>query len=106
MTSISPHDRISPSAVAHQPNDQLVMDGGMGSPFDNMDPSLRASSSQQPMMPNMSSADAQATAAAANNIATDNSANKGGASKLQADVHFCDCCPKKPKKFDTLEELQ
>lgn len=29
----------------------------------------------------------------------------GGVGKIQGTFHMCDCCPKKPRKFDTYEEL-
>ncbi|KAH7040185.1 uncharacterized protein B0I36DRAFT_370979 [Microdochium trichocladiopsis] len=33
-------------------------------------------------------------------------AAKGNASKLQGGYFMCECCPKKPKKFETADELQ
>lgn len=106
LTSISSHDRLSPSAVT--PTNEHHSDGRNSPYLGNLslEPSLRASN--PPAHPAMSSADAQATAAAAHSMATDNSSSlsKTNAPQLQANLHICDCCPKKPKKFDTLEELQ
>lgn len=104
--SMDSHSHLSAGVVAHT-NDQGE---GRSSPSYltnlSLDPSFRASN--PPSHQALSSADAQATAAAAHDMATDNSSGltKSNNAQLQASLHICDCCPKKPKKFDTLEELQ
>ena len=50
---------------------------------------------------------AQLTAAAAQKVSAENASRmKQTTQPKLANMHICDCCPKKPKKFDTFEELQ
>ena len=131
LTSISSHDRLSPSNITPT----TEQSDGRTSPYLSnlsLEPTLRNSNPQaqsqpqaQPPLPPppapiqaqaqapvsaLSTSDAQATAAAAHSMASDNSAQQqpppSAPQQLQANLFICDCCPKKPKKFDTQDELQ
>ncbi len=103
-----------PSAAAPHATDPTEV---LASPYDatslSLDPDLRgddattAYSAQQLA----SAAQLTAAAAAAQQLSAEQQAAAtrlpaGTPSKLSASIHICDCCPKKPKKFDTLEELR
>ena len=106
ITSISSHDRLSPSGISPLSD----YHEGRDSPYVNsnsLDESPRSSISR----PHQHiTADLKSTAAIARKMSSDNTrpgnslTNNGP--KLQSNMHICDCCPKKPKKFDTAEELQ
>lgn len=104
MTSISSHERHSPRGVS--PSSEHHLNIKNEGPYYN----------QQPMPPSpqdpfshahqRNPSDANPTAAIARKMSSDPPAQrKPSAPSLQAH-HICSCCPKKPKKFDTLEELQ
>ena len=66
-----------------------------------------------PLNPNFTSDDAQynaqqLAAAATQKISAESSSHGKQTSqpKLQVNMHLCNCCPRKPKKFDTFEELR
>ena len=103
MTSISTHDRLSPSALSpcydqHQTHD---------SSYINSIPIDPATQEPFPQIAHPDSSDVQPTMMA-HQLPKDLS-NQGkipGGPQLQAHMHICACCPKKPKKFDTEEELR
>ena len=78
------------------------------SPYPNpgaIDPGLRSADDATYNAQLASSA--QRTAAAAQQISAENNRMKqGGQPKLQVNMHICNCCPKKPRKFDTYEALR
>lgn len=103
MTSMSSYDRLSPGGLS--PSSEL--DLGHESPYITsvtLDPSPRVSLSRahQRALSESKQSGASATRKMpgdATNLA------KHSASKLQG-VFICECCPKKPKKFDSQEELR
>lgn len=107
ITSISSsHGRLSPSGISPLSD----YHDGRDSPYINsnsLDESPRSSISR-PHQPITS--DLKSTAAIARKMSSDNTSRGSSLSntgpKLQSNMHICDCCPKKPKKFDTAEELQ
>jgi len=104
MTSMSSYDRHSPGGIS--PSSEL--DLGHDSPYIasvTLDPSPRLSLSRAHHQ-RTSSESKQSGAAAARKMSGDaTNLAKHSASKLQG-VFICECCPKKPKKFDSQEELQ
>ena len=103
MTSISTHDRLSPSALSpsydqHQSHD---------SSYINSIPIDPATQEPFPQTAQPDSSDHQPTMMA-HRLPSDlnNQGKIPGGSQLQAHMHICACCPKKPKKFDTEEELR
>ncbi|KAI9871214.1 MAG: hypothetical protein M1830_003193 [Pleopsidium flavum] len=100
MTSMSSYDRLSPGGTS--PSSEL--DLGHDSPYITsvtLDPSPRVSLSRVHHQRALSESK-QSGAASARKMSGD--ATKHSASKLQG-VFICECCPKKPKKFDSLDEL-
>ncbi|MCJ1431902.1 hypothetical protein MMC27_001258 [Xylographa pallens] len=104
ITSLSSHERSSPSGLSplseqHDSRDSQYVK----SPPLNSIP-------QDPMShPHHINPDIQTTAALAQQqMSAENASHsvQSNAPKLQANMHICNCCPKKPKKFDTLEELR
>ena len=104
ITTVSSQDRLSPGAIVnpelHDPNRASFMNSL------SLEPSLRGT--EAPSSHVLAAADAQSTAAAAQKMSAENAnrLKQASAPKLQANVHICDCCPKKPKKFETEEELR
>lgn len=102
MTSISSYDRLSSGGIS--PSSEL--DLGHDSPYMsvNLDPSPRSPLSKG--HPRSTSESKQSGAVSARKMSVD-AANMSqhGASKLQG-VFICECCPKKPKRFDSEEELE
>lgn len=105
ITSISSHDRLSPGGISPSSEQQH---SGRDSPYvsslpSNSSPQDLLSRSQQRPPP-----DSKSTAVIARKMSGQPSAQPkhSGAPKIQAPVHICECCPKKPKKFDTLQELK
>ncbi|MCJ1244339.1 hypothetical protein MMC30_001537 [Trapelia coarctata] len=104
ITSISSYGRLSPGAISpvseeHEGRDShYLLSASSESSLQN----LAALSHQHITSENKSSA------ALAQKMSTDNAnrVKQATAPKLQANIHMCSCCPKKPKKFDTLEELR
>ena len=95
-TSFSSHERLSPAGISPSADlhDTLTLD-----------PSLQASS---PQSHQLTAPENKSAAAIARKMPSD-TAGRGkqyNMPKMQANYHMCECCPKKPKKFDTLEELQ
>ncbi|MCJ1392232.1 hypothetical protein MMC18_005099 [Xylographa bjoerkii] len=103
ITSLSSHERSSPSGLSplseqHDSRDSHYVKS----------PSLN-SVPQDPMShPHHMNSDIQTTAALAQKMSAENASHnvQSNAPKLQANIHICNCCPKKPKKFDTMEELR
>ena len=97
----SSQDRLSPGVI---PNTSEHHES-QGSPYMStlsLDPALDSQTHSQ------IGSEAQLTAAAAQKMSAENanhSNQQGNTPKLQ-NIHICDCCPKKPKKFDTLQELR
>jgi hypothetical protein len=92
MTSISSFDRYSIGGVS--PNSDL--DGIQDSPYVtpvSLDPSPRGSFSSSKPPP----------ATVARKVSSQSTAKKTSVNKGS---FMCQCCPKKPKKFDSLEDLQ
>lgn len=105
ITSISSHERLSPRAVSpsseHHPN---IKNEG---PYYNQQPMNLSPQDTFPPTHQRTPSDPQSAAAIARKMSSDPQAQrKPSAPSLQAHVHICGCCPKKPKKFDTLEELR
>lgn len=106
ITSISSsHDRLSPGGISPSSEQQH---SGRDSPYVsslplNSSPQDSLSRSQQRPPP-----ESKSTAVIARKMSGQPSAppKHPGAPKIQAHVHICECCPKKPKKFDTLQELK
>ena len=104
ITSVSSHDRSSPGGISPL-SDQYS--GARDSSYANslsLDPNSRVPPSSHQRIP----PDTKSAAAIARKMSTDNigRGKPQNAPKLQANVHICVCCPKKPKKFDTIEELR
>lgn len=107
ITSISSHDRLSPGGIS--PSSEQHQ-SGRDSPYVT---TLPLNSSPQGSLPRSqqrppSTSESKSTAAIARKMSGQPSAppKHSGAPKIQAHVHICECCPKKPKKFDTLQELK
>ena len=105
ITSISSHDRLSPGGISPSSEQQH---SGRDSPYVsslplNSSPQDSLSRSQQRPPP-----ESKSTAVIARKMSSQPSAQPkhSGAPKIQAHVHICECCPKKPKKFDTVQELK
>ena len=95
-------------ASSQNPMSQPEQFGNQTAPYPNsfsLDPGLQISDSQ---VHAQLASDAAAAAAAAQKLSAENSSRvkQNNQPKLQATIHICDCCPKKPKKFDTIEELR
>ena len=104
ITSVSSHDRSSPGGISPL-SDQY--NGARDSSYANsvsLDTNSRVPPSSHQRIPS----DTKSAAAIARKMSTDNigRGKPQNAPKLQANVHICVCCPKKPKKFDTIEELR
>ena len=103
ITSLSSHERSSPSGLSPLSEQHDSSDAHyLKSPSFNSVPQDPASHSHH------MNSDIQATAALAQKMSAENASHgvQSNAPKLQANIHICNCCPKKPKKFDTLEELR
>lgn len=122
ITSVSSHDRLSPGRVS--PSSERQQQQHLPSPHhqhphhhlhdahqitymdtENLEPSLRGLTTVPHRVHVNVLSDHKSAAALARNMATASSA-KANKPQLQANDHICGCCPKKPKKFDTLEELR
>ncbi|MCJ1401725.1 hypothetical protein MMC11_004942 [Xylographa trunciseda] len=103
ITSLSSHERSSPSGLSPLSEQHDSRDSHYAkSPSHNSVP-------QDPMShPHHMNTDIQATAALAQKMSAENASHnaQSNAPKIQANIHICNCCPKKPKKFDSLEELR
>ena len=103
-SSISSHEQHSPGGISPSSEQH----DGRDSPYitsNSLDSGPQASSIRSHQR---TPSDTKSTAAIARKMSSDNTVRgkQHNAPKLQANVHICGCCPKKPKKFDTLEELQ
>ena len=105
MTSISSHERHSPRGVS--PSSEYPLEIKNDGPYYNQQPPIPTL--QNPFVPDQQQppSDPKTTTVAARKMSSDPPfQRKPSAPGLQAHVHICVCCPKKPKKFDTLEELR
>lgn len=105
ITSISSHERLSPRGVS--PSSEHHMNIKNEGPYYNQPPMNPSPQDTFPHTHQRTPSDPQAAAAIARKMSSDPPPQrKSSAPSLQAHVHICTCCPKKPKKFDTLEELR
>ena len=102
ITSISSsHDRLSPGGISP-----------LSEYHDSRDLPYVASASLEQQSPQSSVSRPQpsvkSSAAIARRMSTEGTGRgkQHTAPNLQSNMHICDCCPKKPKKFGTAEELQ
>lgn len=103
MTSMSSYDRLSSGGIS--PSSEL--DLGHDSPYMtsvNLDPSPRSSLSKSHQR-SLSESKQPGPASARKMSGDAANVSRHGASKLQG-VFICECCPKKPKRFDSEEELE
>ncbi|MCJ1336799.1 hypothetical protein MMC09_002077 [Bachmanniomyces sp. S44760] len=104
VTSISSHERLSPGGISPGSTEQSKL---RDSPYVNsvsLDPkSHNAALRQHQRTPS----DGKSAAAIARKMSSDNTGRgkQLGAPKISSNLYMCECCPKKPKKFDTPEEL-
>lgn len=106
LTSMSSHDRHSPGGLS--PSSDQQKHNGRDSPYVA---TISMNSSPQnplarPLQQNIP--DIKPEAAAARKFLGDNTAPRKhpNAPNIHAHAHICECCPKKPKKFLTLDELK
>ena len=106
-TSVGSNDRLSPAGISplseyHDTREPPYVSSN------SLDQSPRNSISRAPHQ--RIPPDLKATAALARKMSLDNATRvkpqAPNKPQLQSNLHICDCCPKKPKKFDTAEELQ
>lgn len=107
ITSFSSHERLSPGGLSpsleYQQNAQNAQNLQYPPP-PSMNPSPRES---LPRTHQRTPSNSRSAATIARKMSSDSTAQRNGsAPSLQAHVHMCKCCPKKPKKFDTMEELR
>ena len=110
LTSLSSnHERLSPSSehqyTPQHSTQQFERDSQyVTSP--SVNPSPRSSLSQShPLTPSESRSSAAAAARKMSND-TPTPRKPSNPPNLQAPMHICSCCPKKPKRFETAEELR
>lgn len=113
ITSISSHDHLSPGGLSpgcispssEQQQQHQQQQIGRDSPYVStlsLNPGPQDSLSRAQQRPQ---AEPQSTAAIARKMSGPAAPQKHStAPKIQN--HICECCPKKPKKFDTLQELK
>lgn len=103
MTSVSSFDRHSPAGFSPTSELDASHDKGFVSPSSHKSmASVSASRTQHHREP----VDVQSTAAARKmSVQTALTASKPTAPRIGRS-YICECCPKKPKKFDSLEELR
>ena len=105
ITSISSHERLSPRGLS--PSSEHHLNIKHEGPYYNQQPMNPNSQDTFPHTHQRTPSDPQAAAAIARKMSSDPPPpRKSSAPSLQAHVHICGCCPKKPKKFDTVEELR
>ena len=106
LTSISSHERLSPRGLSPSLEYQQTPPNPQYPAQISMNPSPRESNPRPTHQ--RTSPDSRSAAAIARKMSSDSptTQRKGSAPSLQAHVQMCTCCPKKPKKFDTLEELR
>lgn len=105
ITSISSHDRLSPGGISPSSEQQH---SGRDSPYVSSLPLNSSSQDSLSRSQQRPPPESKSTAVIARKMSGQPSAppKHSGAPKIQAHVHICECCPKKPKKFDTLQELK
>ena len=102
ITSFSSHERLSPRGISPLPDQHT----GRDSPYVtsiSLNPSPRESLSRPHQR---TSSESKPSGSRKMSSDSTGQGKLHNAPKLQANVHICECCPKKPKKFDSLEELQ
>lgn len=104
MTSISSYDRLSsgglsPKSELEQCQDKTVLN--QPSPSGSLAgvPAAKGPQYTNPTDPKSTSSNRKMSVQTALNAPKPNGPKIGG-------MYICECCPKKPKKFDTLEELR
>lgn len=103
-TSIPSQDRLSPRGLSPTSEYQQNIQNAQYPHQQPMNPSPHESF---PHAHQRTPSDSRSAAAIARKMSNDSTPQrKGSAPSLQAHAHMCSCCPKKPKKFDTLEELR
>ena len=104
ISSISTHERLSPGGLSPA-SDQL---NTRDLQHNNSLPTTSSPRDSLSRPHQRTPSDTKSSAAIARKMSSDNSGPRKlhNASGLQAHAHICECCPKKPKKFDTLEELK
>lgn len=106
ITSVSSHEQLSPSGISPSAEQLDGRDSPYGTPA-SLNPSPRASLSR-PHQRTASVETKSSAAALARKMSSDNSGqlrNINNASELQG-VYMCECCPKKPKKFNNPQDKQ
>ncbi|KAI9751764.1 MAG: hypothetical protein M1835_001170 [Candelina submexicana] len=103
ITSMSSLDRHSPGVVSPSSEMDLSQDSPYVHPA-SLDPSPRGSVSR--MNPQRTFPESKPTSAGRKMSSDEISHIKHHSAPRLKGVYMCDCCPKKPKKFDTQEELQ
>lgn len=104
VSSISTHERLSPSGLSPASDQLNTLDLQHNNSLPMTSSPRNSLSRPQPRAPS----DTKSSAAIARKMSSENPGPRKlhNAPGLQAHVHICECCPKKPKKFDTLEELK
>lgn len=109
ITSISSHDHLSPGGLSpgciSPSSEQQQQQSGRDSPYVStvsLNPGPQDSLSRAQQRPQ---AESQSTAAIARTMSGP-SAQQRHSTAPTIKNHICECCPKKPKKFDTLQELK
>ena len=115
-SSMSSYDRPSPGGISPTSDMECGYDKGCivspGTSQRSPNSTLPSASARLPPPYYESSADSKGGTSSLRRVpsATQSSGGSGGVSKTSAprigSLHICDCCPKKPKKFDTAEELR
>ena len=106
LTSISSHDRHSPGGLS--PSSDQQQHNGRDSPY--VAAISMNSSPQNPLARPLQQSipDIKPEATAARKFLADNTAPRKHRNppNIHAHAHICECCPKKPKRFLTLDELK
>ena len=105
MTSFSSHERHSPRGLS--PSSEYPPTMKNEGPYYNQQPIPPNPQDSFPHAQQREPPDSTPTTIISSQMPSNSPAQrKPSALSLQAPPHICGCCPKKPKKFDTLEELQ
>ncbi|KAL8697411.1 MAG: hypothetical protein Q9224_002331 [Gallowayella concinna] len=101
LTSISPHhERHSPTSEYPYPQPHPERD----SPYITSHPSPQSSLSHSHPHPTAETPSTSTSRKMSSDTPTPRKQNNPP--NIQAPMHICKCCPKKPKKFDTVEDLR
>ena len=105
-TAPSQQDRLSPAATVKPLNRENHPSLYMNTL--SLDPGLQGSGESQSQSQFSVDTAQQLAAAAAQKVSDENASRmkQQNPPRHSASHHICDCCPKKPKKFDTQEELR